>query len=942
MLKLSKKFSGYIIILIIFNIFASFSYGDFINIYEKKEAQNLSEGVLHERILRFTDQGWLSVNVLRINLKNRDTELEVLTSQGGISNKKTLSELALENEFNNKIVAAINGDFYDTKDLATMGPIVKDGELITGTIHDPSFASFNLDEDNHPFLEYWTQEKITLENEENGFLLNVDFKNKPYLNGYADRVVLLDRSWSQSSFGIAKNNDIVEMVVVKNKVKEIRDNQDPIEIPEDGYIIIGVASTKELILNNFAVGDEVSLDIVTSPDFESLKLALGGGAIIIKDGEIVKDFSLKIPGRHPRTAIGITKDNRELILVTIDGRTSSYLGATQEELAKILLELDAYNAINMDGGGSTEMIIRELGDIDLTIANKPSSGFERRIINGLGVINDSRTTSLREIFIECDDTKVFVNTTRAFTVKGYDRNYNPVEINQERVNWSVEGVEGQFINNVFYPSTSGKGIVKAYYNGETATKEINVLNNPVKLEVTPSKIFVDTGSEINLSARAINDDGYSAKVNLRDLIWSIPDNIGEIIDGALLTSSKPGNNIITATLSNISAYIHVANGYEEVLLNDFEGLNGQFLAFPQEVTGYYELTSTAKNGKRAGRLQYDFSNSDATRAAYVVFNNDGLVMETRPEKIGLWVYGSRGNNHWLRGRIIDSNGTEFNIDFSRDIDWNGWKKVEATIPSAAVAPLKLQRIYIVEIDPMKKDNGYILLDDLTAFYKSGFTKEVPKDSIIAIDKRNTIAELTGDNSFKLIAHGQIRDTKTLLDKLVMNKIGEITNASEKSIIANTINQDLKEKLTTAPIMMDNSYSIQSYKNSTFIKLNNTNNGIRGTDYKQWTWLFDNIKNINTKNVFILMPQPFYFNDQLEEKLFMDILRDLKEKGKDVWVITGGNNDKYEVTAKDGIRFVKLKSYPASNEIDIYNDLKYMEFIVNDGYVTYQIREMYGK
>ena len=67
-----------------------------------------------------------------------------------------------------------------------------------------------------------------------------------------------------------------------------------------------------------------------------------------------------------------------------------------------------------------------------------------------------------------------------------------------------------------------------------------------------------------------------------------------------------------------------------------------------------------------------------------------------------------------------------------------------------------------------------------------------------------------------------------------------------------------------------------------------------------------------------------------------------EKNIDVWILSGGSNKDFEVDVTDGIRLVKLKSYPDHNNIDIFHELKYMVFTVNDGYVTYEIKNMYGK
>jgi len=85
-------------------------------------------------------------------------------------------------------------------------------------------------------------------------------------------------------------------------------------------------------------------------------------------------------GRHGRTAVGVTADGR-LLLVVVDGRQPGYSrGMTLRELAELLLRLDAVSAMNLDGGGSSEMVVNGL------TASRPSDGRERGIANALVVL----------------------------------------------------------------------------------------------------------------------------------------------------------------------------------------------------------------------------------------------------------------------------------------------------------------------------------------------------------------------------------------------------------------------------------------------------------------------------------------------------------------------------------------------------------------------------
>jgi exopolysaccharide biosynthesis protein len=115
------------------------------------------------------------------------------------------------------------------------------------------------------------------------------------------------------------------------------------------------------------------------PDF-----ILGGGPILLKEGAPAAETDSGIyaegfsRNRHPRTAVGIRKDG-SLVFITVDGRRPSQsVGMTIAEIADLMRELGCTDAINLDGGGSTTMVIRD------KVVNHPSdpSG-ERPVGNAL-------------------------------------------------------------------------------------------------------------------------------------------------------------------------------------------------------------------------------------------------------------------------------------------------------------------------------------------------------------------------------------------------------------------------------------------------------------------------------------------------------------------------------------------------------------------------------
>lgn len=115
---------------------------------------------------------------------------------------------------------------------------------------------------------------------------------------------------------------------------------------------------------------------------DSLKQA---GTLLVEAGKNTGATARVAPTfRHPRTAAGVSADGHTLILLTVDGRQPAHsVGVTLPELADMMIELGAHDALNLDGGGSTSFYLRR-ADGSL-VTNKPSGGKWRPLANHLGI-----------------------------------------------------------------------------------------------------------------------------------------------------------------------------------------------------------------------------------------------------------------------------------------------------------------------------------------------------------------------------------------------------------------------------------------------------------------------------------------------------------------------------------------------------------------------------
>lgn len=114
---------------------------------------------------------------------------------------------------------------------------------------------------------------------------------------------------------------------------------------------------------------------------------IAGSHILLSNGRIsVADAPGFIRTRHPRTAVGIADNGETLVLVVVDGRRAEQAtGMSLPELAQLMLEIGCRDALNLDGGGSSELVIRDPRNGQLQVVNRPSDNRERAVANVLGI-----------------------------------------------------------------------------------------------------------------------------------------------------------------------------------------------------------------------------------------------------------------------------------------------------------------------------------------------------------------------------------------------------------------------------------------------------------------------------------------------------------------------------------------------------------------------------
>jgi hypothetical protein len=180
-------------------------------------------------------------------------------------------------------------------------------------------------------------------------------------------------------------SDGAEVVIRDGRITEIRNEAGSSVIPSDGVALsIGGERIAE-VLPLLRRGEQVSiatklLPLMPDPegDWEKADHIVSGGPLLLWKGQRIEEPEVEsisrvfFLARHPRTAVGVRADGT-LLFVTVDGRRpEESVGMSLPELTDLMLELGAVSAVNLDGGGSTTMVIA--GEV----VNRPSGGEARR------------------------------------------------------------------------------------------------------------------------------------------------------------------------------------------------------------------------------------------------------------------------------------------------------------------------------------------------------------------------------------------------------------------------------------------------------------------------------------------------------------------------------------------------------------------------------------
>ena len=332
-----------------------------------------TEGLTWHQQLVSLPSGVFPVNWLAVDLRSPRISLKPITgnpnSREGIEPILTAGRLW-------QAAAAINGGFFNRNNKLPLGAIRQDGRWLSGPILNRGAIAWN------------EQGKVTIDRlslretliTSTGKRLPVIFLNSGYLEKGIARYT---SEWGTNYRTLTDNETVV--VVRNNQViaqkRAGKAGNEAFPLPKDGYLL--TIRKNKIAASDLAVGTQLNLESTPLPaNFANYPQILGGGPLLLKNRRIVLNAAVEKfskafqQQKASRSAIGVTSQGI-LIMAAVHNRVGGR-GASLPEMAQIMQQLGAVDALNLDGGSSTSLALG--GQL---IDRSPVTA--ARVHNGIGV-----------------------------------------------------------------------------------------------------------------------------------------------------------------------------------------------------------------------------------------------------------------------------------------------------------------------------------------------------------------------------------------------------------------------------------------------------------------------------------------------------------------------------------------------------------------------------
>ena len=491
-------------------------------------------------------------------------------------------------------------------------------------------------------------------------------------------------------------------------------------------------------LRNLPVGSTVTVSAEAADErWNEVRYALGALYSLVEDGAVVSGLP---SGADPRTAVGQKRDGT-LVFYTIDGRKSGHsIGATLQQVAQRLIELGCETALCLDGGGSTTLTVTEPDDTAAQTINTPSGGSERSVSNQIFLVADSEPSGkLSHFYVKADSQYVLAGSKVNISAAAVDTNFIPME----DARFDLEADDGDLDGNVLLtPDYDCDITVTADHRGKTGSTVVHVIETPDDVAIRGGDNSILTaltaapGSTVQLRATAAYQH-MPLKADNAAFRWSVDGGVGTITADGQFTATAPGTGTITVSAGGKRVSIPVT--VSKLALNVVEDFESARTVFDGNGTGGLTFTRTTaadavRYGRAAGRLDYTLDAGTGYAAQWL--SDASTDIDNRIyTSLSMWVYGD-GSGNQLELVYSDSFGDTLTRTVTT-LDFSGWRQVSVSTQGDGFALLGFRvsagesvtyddgfGTIIVEY-PSTTRTGTVYIDQIVASYNGIMDSAVP-------------------------------------------------------------------------------------------------------------------------------------------------------------------------------------------------------------------------
>ena len=659
------------------------------------EDLSAKDTVIHEETQLSTNVFWSTAySDLRtenlITYSPNKTVTPIVTYGGVLTDRSSVADTAnaLEGE-GYRVVAGINGDFYNVSTGLPIGLVITDGVLRssdagyyaigfradgTAVLGKPGVKvsadlGYAVDDGSGSPVELIRPVIAVNKARTNSgvFLYTYDF-NAKHTTGTTEAGVNVVCTVEQGQLAIGST--------VTARVERVEETT-VTSIQPDQIVLSANANADAYYTNalrNMSAGSEVTLTVSANAGWDDVEYAVGALYCLAENGAVASGLAA---GVNPRTAVGQKADGT-LVFYTIDGRRSGYsIGASLTQVGQRLVELGCETVLCLDGGGSTNLAVTTPDSTDASIINRPSES-NRKVTNQIFLVASNRSSGrLDHFYVKAASDYVLAGSSVAVNVTGVDTNYIPMD-----ADYDLSASAGTLENGTLTtPASGGDVTVMASERGSRGSTVVHAIRTPDTLTLKKgtaslTALTVAPGSKTTLTAGAVWNH-LTLAADAKAFTWSVSGNIGTVDENGVFTAAAPGSGRLTVSAGGKSLTIPITVARQALkTVEDFEDTELIFSSGPYLKVSRTHASDYVQRGRYAGKLDYTLSAD--TEWLSIALGRGFSNLTDHYTALNLWVYGD-GSGNQLSFLYTGDTKSDLRLPVTL-LDFTGWKQVSVTLP----------------------------------------------------------------------------------------------------------------------------------------------------------------------------------------------------------------------------------------------------------------------